>query len=406
MSRTLLALAVLTLTATAGELRVPADHPDLASALAAAAPGDVIRVQTIADQALPSGAALQVTKPVTIVGEPVCHIEMKGAVFPPDGGLELAGPGSGEVVLVGVEIDYLVGFENGMPSLRGTGFDALRLYDCRIRHDNLTPTGAITEAFPAVDLTGVAELTVVASDLLGGRRYADFCVPTFVHGDGVAGIQAPGTSVLVVDSTVTGGDGGWSVEYWLPTCLPSLATLPGAGGPGIVADEVHTWGSTVLGGAGVDVYIDPIGFCSPSDFVYCGKKADGSPFLTTGTLASNACSRLTQPSPRVLAGGTWQMSWDPTAPGCIPDLTGCSGCPAFLFVEIAAPTAAPFDFAGSWVFLDPATAFLATAFPADLPKTVSLPVPAIPGLSGVELSAQVLVSTGALSGPVSGILLP
>lgn len=399
-----LLIALLTSTATAGEIRVPADQPDLATALAVAAPGDVIRVQTPADQAPASGASLLVDKPVTIVGEPVCRIDLQGFGLPADGGLKLAGPGHGEVVLMGVELSYQVGFEDGMPSLAGGGFDALRLYDCKILHDNFTPTGAITRAFPAVELAGVAELTVVGSELLGGWRYSDTCIPTFLHGNGEAGIEAPGTSVLLVDSSVTGGSGGGSVEYWLAACPTDLDSLPGVGGDGVVAAELHSWNTTITPGAGTQVWVDPIGFCS-SGMIFCGTSSNGQPYIVGGTVSVNGCSRLTHASSRVPLGGVWQLDWDPVGAGCLPSLAGCGTCPAFLFVDLAAP-GSPIDFAGSWVYLNPGTAFLALNFPSNLPFSALLPVPPIPVLAGLEVSAQVMIGTGALSGPVSGVLAP
>ena len=241
MKLTALLLAALALTpsATAGEIVVPTDQPDLQAALAAAAPGDVIRVRTNADQAV--APSLVIDKPVTILGEPVCNIRIQH--LGPHG-IELQGPGSGEVTLARVDLRYASQDSSGARAIFGGGFDVVHLVDSDIVHDHAPFSGLITESYPAVELTGVTLLSVAGSHLRGGRAGADsYCVsPSSFHfTDGRAGIDAPNTAVLLTDSVVEGGVGGDGTEVAFLPCDTSLDGWGGRGGAGVRGDALRSY---------------------------------------------------------------------------------------------------------------------------------------------------------------------
>jgi len=386
-------------SAQAGTILVPTDQPHLAAAIAAAAPGDTIRIQTPVDQG-GSSFGIVIDKPLTIIGEPVCNIDI------PQLGqtLVLNGPGSGDVFLLGLKIRYSHTDSNGTPTLSGGGFDSVWLEGCSIEHNNTQPSGMITLSFPAIELGSVKRLTVINSQLVGGPAGIDACGPASFFIDGQAGIRAPSTSVLLIDSTVKGGAGGSLTETTFEACPASLSDWGGRGGDGVVAKDVHSWNSTVSGGIGVkwERYVSQL--CGVGSTVACGTQPSGQAFVVTGNLAQTSCSRLTQATGAIPLGGIWALSWDAVAPSCAP-ATVTPGVVGFLFVAPQTPSE-PIALGGDWVFLDPLMATLAGAFPSDVSQSYQFPVPLIPSLLGLPVSAQVLLADGQLSGPTSGLLVP
>ena len=180
-----LSLSLLSSSTAADVIVVPTDVLHLEAAIELASPGDEIIVQTPASQNW--NGSPTVDKPLTIIGDPVCNIDI-GAL-----GLRLDGDGAGELTLVNVNIQYKWADADGRPALVGGGFDSVRLVGCSIRHNNLSPSGFVTMSYPAVELADVDLLTVVESELLGGPGGADDCVSfgaaeSFVDGrEGVLG---------------------------------------------------------------------------------------------------------------------------------------------------------------------------------------------------------------------------
>jgi hypothetical protein len=386
-------------SARAGTIVVPTDQPHLSAAIAAAAPGDTIRIQTSLDQG-GSSLGIVIDKPLTIVGEPVCNIDI-----PPFGQtLVLNGPGSGDVFLLGLKINYSHTDSDGAATLSGGGFDSVWLEGCTIEHNNTQPSGLITQSFPAIDLGSVKRLTVINSQLVGGPAGIDACGPASFFIDGEAGIRAPSTSVLLIDSTVRGGSGGSLTETTYEACPASLSSWGGRGGDGVVAGDVHSWNSTVSGGIGVkwERYVSQI--CGLGSTVGCGTQPAGQAFVVTGNLVQTSCSRLTQASGAIPLGGIWSLSWDAVASSCAPAIV-TPGVVGFLFVSPQTPGDAV-ALGGDWVFLDPSIATLAGAFPSSVSQSYSFPVPLSPSLLGLPISAQVLLADGQLSGPTSGLLVP
>lgn len=256
---------------------VPDDQPDLPAAIAAAAAGDTILVQTAADQNV-FGSGVVLDKALTIVGDPVCRIDVFGS------GLQLNGPGTGEVVLRNVSIQYAFGDSNGAETLYGGGFDSVRLIDCSILHDNVAGSGLITQSYPAVDLPTVQQLSAVRCNLLGGPAGSDDCVTPAFYVDGREGIRAPQASVLLVQSLVRGGRGGQGVESTFAPCPGDLAGWGGKGGDGVVAARVRSVSSFVHGGPGITWLSYLSEMCHVGGTVPCGQQPNGDPFVVSGSL--------------------------------------------------------------------------------------------------------------------------
>ena len=388
-----LAIASLPALSQAGEIRIPADQPDLEAALAVAVANDVILVQTTADQGVPSGS-LRVTQPVAIIGDPVCNI----AVGYFAGGISLEGPGFGEVTLMNVELQSASFSYLWSSPLRGGGFDSLSLYGFQAA-DNFVPA---TDSGPSgLELSGIPSLTIVDSYLWGQGSGTDaFCVGVtpypWVPGNG---IFAPESTVLIIDSIVRGGYGGNSgVEYIEGACPPDLSIYGGQGGNGIVAKNVYAWNSSIRPGVGV-VFRSWDESCGSGTFTECGKQADGRAVIVSGTYQNNRCSRLTQTSSTVALGGDLVLNWDPLTAECAPAFTGCgANCLGFLFVSLAKPVA-PYSLLGGLSFLAPQTFVLLSTFDSSLPVEWAWAIPATPALSNTPITAQVALRNGELSGP-------
>ena len=399
-----LALLALSTWSAAGEIRIPSDQPDLVAAIAAASPGDTILVQTSADQMAPYPLSVVIDKPLTIVGDPVCKLDLQSyqAAF------ELAGPGHGEVTLTRVSIRYFSsGDAIGDVSLFGGGFDTLNLIDSSIRQDNTSVTGTQTKVFPAVELTSVGTLNVIHSDLLGGTANIYYCGDASAALSGREGIFAPNTSVLVIDSTINGGAGSsFGTEKTSLPCTGDFPSWGARGGAGIIAKDLYLWNSTVAGGVGASWYYDPL-CLGVSPLTLCGTTATGAPFVVSGTLSINACQALTDNSTTTPLGGSWDLDFDQGKAGCTiswppPCPPPCTG---YLYVAFGHPLA-PFAFGSDWVFVDPSSAILVNTFNADNPASYSITIPYQPGLLGLVLTTQGLLSSGFISNPVSTIVTP
>ena len=116
--------------------------------------------------------------------------------------------------------------------------------------------------------------------------------------------------------------------------------------------------------------------------------------------------RLTQTERVVKLGTSWSIAWDAGDPTCRPSLANCQGtCVCLLYLALA-PPAQPTPFPGGWAHLDPATALFLTGFPGAVSSALSLPVPPNLALSGLPISAQVMLDSGEPSGPVFAVLIP
>lgn len=389
-------------------LTVPGDHPDLESALLAAADDDVILVQTD-DRQAPFG--LLVTRPVTIVGDPVCNIDLRF------GGVHLKGPGYGRVTLVNCTLDYASADENGYRSLWGGDFDELTLVGCRIVHENLAPSGLITSSYPAVDLFGEMVLTVVDSELRGGNAGSDVCAPPALYQTGREGVFAPDATVVLVNSEVTGGNGGrdglggTTLDICCASCsCPSdLSSWGGRGGDGIVAREVHAWNTEFVGGVGISWYAFPKGTDSEPEGtpVLCGRQPDGQPAVVDLPLVQRVTEAFGATSSQASLGGAWTLTWQPEiARACPLGSPGCGpGGVGVLVASLSAPQA-PLGVGLDHVYVDPLAFAVLATFQAGRPGQLALPVPEQLDTLGLVVTAQVVVTSGRVTGPAVGVVVP
>ena len=218
-----LAFATLPSLAFAGEIRIPADQPDLEAALLVAVAGDVILVQTPADQNVNASAGssgpIRITQPVTIIGDPVCTLNFGYSAT----GLLLDGPGAGEVILMNVTMNTIIGATSWSPKIHGGGFDSLSLYGFQGLNYFEATTG---DGAHSVDLPTIANITMVDSALNTtpvGTDSDSQCIGFFpYHWVPGYGINAPQASILLIDSSVTGGWGakGGGFDYFEGPCPP------------------------------------------------------------------------------------------------------------------------------------------------------------------------------------------
>jgi len=202
-----------------------------------------IRVLTVMDTSIVGSP--QATIVNTDVDDPIGPFKLANAIT-------LAGAGSGRVTLSSVRT---TGSADGSfysisgAGIFGGGFSELHLTDCSIQPAQWTAlTGqaqganALTVFLPYVLLE---RCTVV-----GGLSDTDACDYPW-NPSGGAGVAAPGATVAVLDSTVTGGRG--PIMCFSDGNCPGGPLMESDGGPGIVAATVLRAASTISGGKGQPV---------------------------------------------------------------------------------------------------------------------------------------------------------
>ena len=408
----LLLLVGLAPPAGADTLVVPDDFSSLEEAVDAADAGDLILVQTTQEQ---GRFGIFVDKSLTIMGDPICNIDLRL------GGIELAGPGRGSVTLVNCEIDYISADENGYRSLWGSGFEEVHLVGCRVVHQNLAPSGLITSSYPAIDLEGELLLTLTESELIGGHAGSDACSPPAFYQNGSAGIMAPDAVVVLIDSSVTGGNGGPNgpAGNTLDMCCSScscpddLSLWGGHGGDGVVARELHSWRSSVRGGNGIAWYAFPGGTDhNPTGMpTLCGQQPDGTALRVTEELVLGGRSSLYTATSRPRLGSEWTLTWDVDfLPACRGGGTvggmDCYRDATALLLSSFGPPRVPLAIGGLWTYLDPSAFRVLTVFPALSEGEIDLVIPNSLPLVGLGITLQVALTNGDLSGPVVGIVVP
>jgi hypothetical protein len=377
MHRSLLQLAAcaaLTLPAAA-QIHVPDDYPNLQAAIDAAAPGDVIVVSSNTD--LP----VVIDKPLTIIGDPVFGGYLGCA--PNNHGITLAGPGSGTVVLVRYQTSSLDCATLGS-GIVGGGFDELHVIDSSIE---LNPSySGLGHGNDAIEVD-VPVLLVSGSAIKGKGSDTDASCFGFVHEDLAAGIRAPNSQVILLDSTVGGGATKFlcCVSCDCPT-LPN-PTLGGSGGPGVVADRVFLSNSQVTGGQGAEYLAYPFGdtYTPLGNPLHCLSQADGPDFVM------NDYDALYD-----------SLSGPPTvAPGEVYQLTTDGFFTTALFAALGSQP--PQLSSAGWIFLDLAsTVFLGLVSSS---AVIPIPIPADASLLGLEFGFQALDDFG-LTRPVFAVIAP
>ncbi len=375
LSRSAAGVALLVLSARAASAQavhdVPGDFATIQEAIDAAADGDVIRVHGGTHE------AITIDRPLALVGEPRFSIHPpfdSGFRQPP--AVQLAGRGGGAVALCNLEVGGPVnGFfaSESSPGIDGGGFDELHLQDCAVDGPFWVFLTGVGIGSPALR-SSIAEILIVDSTLRGSNTGADSCIHASPAGP--VGIQAPGSVVTLVDSTVDGGG-------TLPLCGPGVCPTGGAGGTGIVARETWSIASRIRGGRGALYFPDP-SFAAP-----CGAAPDGLSALGVRRL-SFAGDLKAAGAPRL--GDTWQLSWQ------------TSGAPSALLVaSVARPT--PFESRFGPLFLESASVFLARVSSAGS-DSHDLEIPPDRGLLGRTLAAQVFAPAAGLTRPLVEIVRP
>ena len=374
-------------TVHAATLHVPGTHPTLDAAVAAAAAGDVIVVQGGVHPPVEIGV------PLSLIGDPQFTIDNSsvfGAVPAVEPAVLLAGPGHGRVSISRMTTSGqadVFQFVGGQPlrveaAIAGGGFDELLVLDSTLEPCQWAVVdGGWEDGAPAIDVT-VPDVLVARTSVIGGHAILTTCatgapnVPTAVA---APGIRAPGSTVVVLDSDVAGGNGAAWCFGQLGAPCPSLPHPNVTGGAaGIVADLLLTAGSTLSGGAGSDV------FCWPSSIIGA---VPAGPAHVAGQVETLSGS-FSAPGPIEL-GGTWSLDWAPA------DGYGV------LFV---APPTPPTAAGPGWAFVD--VGALAVVPIGGVTPPLGVPVPNQAALIGVEVAAQLYGAGAPLSRPFVGQVLP
>ncbi|HEX6881725.1 MAG TPA: hypothetical protein VF530_00005, partial [Planctomycetota bacterium] len=258
---TILALSGLALCSGAwGQvLEVPRDFATIQEALDAAPSRGVVIVRG------GTWDTITIRKPVTLIGDPPavlagggsCPVELPncGPWAPP---IILLGQGSGDVTLSGITTGGGVPPGFGAPSrippgISGGNFSKLHIYDSGILAPDWTGgLSGLGYGNSAIDV-GVSLIVLERSFVKGSRTdIDDTCSGNPAHWSPPPGINAPGSTVVVLDSHVQGGDMGRFQFLQWPTpqdCDPSNCPLL-PGGIGISCAVLYHAGSTIEGGRG------------------------------------------------------------------------------------------------------------------------------------------------------------
>jgi hypothetical protein len=396
ISTLLLAIASTLILASpvhADQILVPQDWADLQVAIDKAAPGDVIVITGGIH------APVVVKKSLTLVGShasrPFVRVANPGEElsFPDQGpAILLAGSGSGVVTLANLDLGGTTDgsyFGVAGEAIAGGGFDELRVMHCTLTAPTwFFPTG-VGFAPDAVELEAdVEHLLLSDSVVVGGEGTYDF-PPTqpFDIPVGGAGVDAPATTVTVVDSTVRGGGGldmVFNIVFYCPSDCDDVDF--GEGGPAVTALAVHHAGSLLAGGEGATVH--------------CASPTGAMTLICTrasGPAVSGASSVVALPgtlfgSGDLVTGSYWTLTWSSPSPT--------------VFLVFSPTPMAPLDLGPKGLlFMDP-DVMLIEALPGGALQSASFFIPADATFYGVPLAIQVYDPATGLTRPVFGAFTP
>ena len=359
-----LLLVSLSPVVTAQTITVPTDAADLGTALAMAPPNATIYLDTTQLQ-----APVTITQPVTILGVDGAQIGTTGlcSSFTASPAVNLAGTGSGEVVLGGVTLLVPDNCAQTPAPLSGSGFERLRLIDCTVS-PSVTGFDGYGSGSPGIDVS-IPYLYLEGSSVTATNDGIDTCgqiQPLSVLSTH-AGIEAPNSVVVLVNSTVRGSTLIESACCILCYCSTIDVSLVSSGGPGIVADEVHAFDSSIQGGDGLQVVAQLL---IPE---LCGVTPSGSAFVANSVYQGPGV--LTSPG-IVRLGESWDIGYS-------NDLQG------FLYISFGtqSPTLSPF-----YGFLHLTLPYLTPIgpLPGQSPGVLSIGIPQLPTLVGTIAAAQML----------------
>lgn len=359
----------------------------LQTALDAAAPGDVVEVRG------GEYAAITITKSVTIIGAPRPTIRPPNpseAAFHCSPAITLAGTGVGVVTLVDLDVGGIGAadwFSVFHAAIEGGGFTALSVNSCIVSGPDLKYANGIGVGAEAIRTT-VPLLYVCDCQIAGGENSTD--VGCAAMPSGRCGIDAPNSTVVVLDSVISGGLGSDHVACFDAFCGTSqpaqpcpCAWLGGEGGDGIRAQRVFVANSYVNGGMGMTV----TDTCGLSGTLW-GTQRDGAPFAA-GTIVTALPNDLVL-SGSVQLGGTANLAWSP-------------GHAQLLLVSIGAGT--PVEDPSGILFVDSTQLVFVDSIATGV-AAASVPIPADAALIGIDLVVQVFDPTTGLTRPVADTIRP
>ncbi|MBM3975863.1 MAG: hypothetical protein FJ299_02595 [Planctomycetes bacterium] len=390
MPRLAIALATLlipALPAQAGQIRVPTDQPTLAAALAAAAPNDVILVQT----QVPQGN-VSITKPITILGDPLLRIEANtiGCISQPL--VRLAGPGSGSVTITNAKFSSNFDCFDPPTPIGGSGFASLFLYEVEIPEPLSGATG-LGNGVEGLKTTGIPFVALERCNIRSAQNDVDICSFSQAIQLGQvnhAAVDIGSGALLVLDSTLRGGNGGYLCSEFASNCPFGVATAGGEGASAVKAGSVYQANSTLQSGTG-SIYLAWPGSAGSGTPLNCFNYGS-YPAVIAGTNATlpGTIEAVGDPKP----GATWLLSF--TLP---------SGASYALFsFGPGAPIAVP---GLGTAFLNPATFMsLGILSPGGGFGIKNYSIPNDTGLLGLQMVLQPLSVTQGLLRPVAAVIVP
>lgn len=308
---------------------------DLQPAIDSAVANDVIHIKG------GTYGSIVISKPLTLVGSPVATIEPSPhPLFPiQEDAISLAGSGSGTVTLVNINTG---GTTNGFflaqsgRAIAGNGFEKLVIINSDIIAPQWVAVTGSAQGRAAIEVT-IPFVAIEESSIVGQDSTTDVCYGFAL--DGGKGIKTNGT-VLLLDSTVEGGDGMPLCTSGLvgPNVPPTASACPcsnegGKGGDGLTANSLFSANSVVAGGIGTDVYY----FDSQGIKQSWGKQPDGATEVVANKVALNDSNLLG--SGLLTPGQQWSLNW------------GSGTAPSTLFVSPA--VALPAFSSAGWIFFSP-----------------------------------------------------
>lgn len=344
---------------------------DLQAAIDAAAPGAVIVV--------PAGAyaPIRIDKSLTLAADGVVTVRVASGSACDVGQsalIELAGPGTGTVVLVGIDAGAQplmlcspVEVPPATPAVGGGGFAELWAFDCDLRGVRHVGGGISAKGAtgaPAIDV-GVASVVVDGSVLRASSPTQPILLPTTYEGQ--PALRAPSARMLLLDSTIVGAAAGTVPVSSCAEVPPP--PLPGVGGDCVVALEVVESGNALTPGAGAQWKVSVLG--QPT--VVCATSSAGTAF---------GGASVTSLADDLAASGTAQ-------PGGPLDLTWESGG-AFGVLFVAGLTGQPFDLGSIGLGYPVPTLLVLGPVGGAPPVAIPLELPPKPALVGRALVFQVL----------------
>ncbi|MEX1024765.1 MAG: hypothetical protein WD226_06765 [Planctomycetota bacterium] len=373
------AIAAGTASGLAAQIVVPTDAPNLAAAVDLAEAGETIFVRTSEPQ-----APVIVAKPLTIVGQPRAYIEVPCGEH---AGVLLAGEGFGRVVLS--QMDIVLGAECAFPDagIAGTGFRELFLDDCLV-DTRWSAFGGVTYGTPAIAVD-LPLLTLHATRVFGGGVDADACIGP-LPGGGHPGVLAPNADVVLHDSEVQGGAGGYLCCEWC-SCPTSPLGWGGEGGTAVVASNLYLIDSNVAGGQGAVLDAFP-GFEFDGGAMRCATQPNGAAFDVQS--ARNIVSDLAGTGPLGI-GQRWALEWP--------------GSADFAWLIGSMRHTVPWELGGpdgfGTVFVDLNALFLQElVYTGDGSARYELTVPPVLELIGTSVVFQVFEAGPGLSSPVYRVI--